>query len=228
MKRQSVAHAINAQRLELEDFIRKSQGRCFDERELSNKFPPYFKLKLEPGEPQATIQKKRGRDRGTKEVMNPTVVIAGYQDDEPAINREILKVGIIIVSRDEMTAQQAEDRYHKRDCVKKAFEALKSHLGMDKLGVKTEEAIHAKGLIWFVASILYALMFNKTKKLRETDRKNYTTCAMVDQLIAIEADKDLSSRTYKRRYKLTKKQTGILSCFGVDEDYVDEQIRLVT
>ena len=229
MKRQSVVHTINAQRLELEAFIRKSQGHCFDEKELSNKFPPYFKLKLEPGEPQVTIQKKRGRGQGTKEVMKPTVVIAGYEDDEAAINREILKAGIIImVSRDEMTAQQAEDRYHKRDCVEKAFEALKSHLGMDKLGVMTEEAIHGKGLIWFVASILYALMFNKTEKLRETDRKNYTTCAMVDQLIAIKADKDLSSQTYKRRYKLTKKQTSILNCFGVDEDYVDEQIRSVT
>lgn len=57
-----------------------------------------------------------------------------------------MKAGIIVmVSKDEMTTQEAEDRYHKRDCVEKAFEALKSHLGMDKIGVTTEGAMHGKG-----------------------------------------------------------------------------------
>ena len=60
-----------------------------------------------------------------------------------------------------MTAQQAVDAYAKRDCVEKAFEALKSRLGMDKIGVTTEEAMHGKGLVWFVASILYLLLFNR-------------------------------------------------------------------
>ena len=78
-----------------------------------------------------------------------------------------------MVSKDEMTAQEAEDRYHKRDCVEKAFEALKSHLGMDKIGVTTEEAMHGKGCIWFVASILHALLFHGTAELRVKDRKSY-------------------------------------------------------
>ena len=172
------------------------------------------------------IQKKRGRGEGTKEVEKPTVLITGYEDDEAAINREIMKAGIIVMlSRDEMTAQEAEIRYHKRDCVEKAFEALKSHLGMDKISVTTEEAIHGKGLVWFTASIMHALLFNLTDKLRATDRKSYTTESMVDQLEAIKADRELPGHTYKRRYKLTRKQNSILGCFGLSETDIDEQCK---
>ena len=84
-----------------------------------------------------------------------------------------------------MTAQEAEDRYHKHDCVEKAFEALKSHLEMDKIGVTTEEAMHGKECIWFVASILHALLFHGTAELRVKDRKSYATPWMIDYLEAI-------------------------------------------
>ena len=56
-----------------------------------------------------------------------------------------MEAGIIVmVSRDRMTAQEAELRYHKRDCVEKVFQALKSHPGMDRIGVTTEEAMNEK------------------------------------------------------------------------------------
>lgn len=168
--------------------------------------PAYFERMLEPGEPEIVIQKKRGRGEGAKEVSRPTSRITGYQENTTAIDREIMKAGIIVmVSKDEMTAQEAEDRYHKRDCVEKAFEALKSHLGMDKIDVTTEEAMHGKGCIWFVASILQALLFHGTAELWVKDRKSYTTPRMIDYLEAIEADRDLNTGKYKRRYKLTKK-----------------------
>lgn len=100
----------------------------------------------------------------------------------------------------------------------------KSHPGMDKIGVSTEAAMHGKGFIWFVASILHALMFNGTSRLRASDRKNYTVPAMVDQLEAIKADRDLAKDRRKRRYKLTRRQQNILSCFGVNEADIDERI----
>ncbi|MCH4034312.1 MAG: transposase [Lachnospiraceae bacterium] len=224
-KRKAAMAAIECKRAELEQFI-QSQGTGTDPKELENRFPAYFRLKTAPGKPRVVIQKKRGRGEGTKEVEKPTVLITGYEDDEAAINREIMKAGIIVMlSRDEMTAQEAEIRYHKRDCVEKAFEALKSHLGMDKIGVTTEEAIHGKGLVWFTASIMHALLFNLTDKLRATDRKSYTTESMVDQLEAIKADRELPGHTYKRRYKLTRKQNSILGCFGLSETDIDEQCK---
>lgn len=141
------------------------------------------------------------------------------------INREIQKAGImILISREKLTAQESLNEYGKRDCVEKVFEALKSHLGMDKIGVTTEEAMHGKGLIWFVASILHALLFIGTSNLRLSDKKNYTVSAMVDQLEAIKADRDLRSGTYKRRYKITHRQKNILSQWGIDEKHIDERI----
>ena len=227
-KRKAAMAVIECKRAELEEFI-SSQGTGTDPKDLVHRFPSYFKLKTAPGKPKVVIQKKRGRGEGTKEVEKPTILITGYEDDEAAINREIMKAGIIVMlSRDEMTAQEAEMRYHKRDCVEKAFEALKSHLGMDKIGVTTEEAIHGKGLVWFTASIMHALLFNLTDELRTTDKKSYTTEAMVDQLEAIKADRELPGHTYKRRYKLTRKQNSILSCFDLSEKDIDEQCESLT
>ena len=70
---------------------------------------------------------------------------------------------------------------------------------------------------------MHALLFNLTDKLRTTDKKSYTTEAMVDQLEAIKADRELPGHTYKRRYKLTRKQNSILSCFELSEKDIDEQ-----
>ena len=126
-----------------------------------------------------------------------------------------------------MTAQEANDAYAKRDCVEKTFEALKSHLGMDKIGVTTEEAMHGKGLVWFVASILHALLFNTTASLRVTDRKHYTVPAMIDQLESIKADRNLATGKRERRYKLTSKQLKILRFWKIDEEFVDCKIASV-
>ncbi len=222
--RKDVLRSIETERKKLENFIKNSEGKSFETKEIEW-IPKYFKLSTEPGEPKKEIQKKRGRGTGTKVVMRETVRIVGYEDDEDLINREIQKAGImILVSDEKMTAQEALREYGKRDCVEKVFEALKSHLGMDKIGVSTEAAMHGKGLIWFVASILHALLFIGTSRLRINDRKNYTVPAMVDQLEAIKADRDLRTGEYKRRYKITHRQMKILSQWGIKEDHIDTRI----
>ena len=126
-----------------------------------------------------------------------------------------------------MTAQEANDAYAKRDCVEKTFEALKSHLGMDKIGVTTEEAMHGKGLVWFAASILHAILFNMTATLRVTDRKHFTVPAMIDQLEAIKADKNIATGKRERRYKLTSRQQKIFHFWEIDEKKVDERIAII-
>ena len=190
--------------------------------------PSYFQLNIEKGEPRYVEKKKRGRWSGTKTVEIETVKILGYQDDEAAINRLYQKAGIMItVSRVQMTAQEANDAYAKRDCVEKTFEALKSHLGMDKIGVTTEEAMHGKGLVWFVTSILHALLFNMTAPLRVTDRKHYTVPAMIDQMEAIKADRNLSTGKRERRYKLTSRQQKILHFWKINEEIVDSKIAAI-
>ncbi len=50
---------------------------------------------------------------------------------------------------------------------------------------------------------------------------------MVDQLEAIKADKDLKTGKYKRRYKITKIQNNILKQWKIDENHIDDRIKLL-
>ena len=223
-KREKVKNTIATERKRLETFITGNKGKSFEIEELEW-VPPYFRLQFEKGESKLVERKKRGRGGGTTTVEIETVKVTGYVDDETEINRLFLKAGIMItISRRQMTAQEANDAYAKRDCVEKTFEALKSHLGMDKIGVTTEEAMHGKGLIWFVASVLHALLFTATIPLRVTDRKHFTVPAMIDLMEAIKADKNLATGKRERRYKLTSKQQKVFHYWGIDEQNIDERI----
>ena len=224
-KREFVKATIARERNYLEQFIKENYGKSIDKDSL-DWIPSYFNLITEPGESRFVEKRKQGRYPSMKMVEIKTVKILGYEDDENAINREFMKAAIMVtVTSESMTAQAANDAYSKRDCVEKTFRALKSHLGMDKIGVTTEEAMHGKGLIWFTASILHSLMFNKTYSLRDSDRKNFTVPAMIDQIEAIKADRNLSTGTRQRRYQLTKKQKCILDCWDIDEKQIDETIQ---
>ena len=223
-KREKVKNTIATERKRLETFITGNKGKSFEIEELEW-VPPYFRLQFEKGESKLVERKKRGRGGGTITVEIETVKVTGYVDDETEINRLFLKAGIMItISRRQMTAQEANDAYAKRDCVEKTFEALKSHLGMDKIGVTTEEAMHGKGLIWFVASVLHALLFTATIPLRATDRKHFTVPAMIDLMEAIKADKNLATGKRERRYKLTSKQQKVFHYWEIDEQKIDERI----
>lgn len=227
-KRNGVKQIVESERSRLQAFIDENKGKSLIQSEIKD-LPFYFKLKTEAGEPRIVEKKKRGRGGGTEQKEINTVRITGYEDDETAINRLYQKAGIaIIMTSAKMTAQETNDYYSKRDCVEKTFQALKSHLGMDKIGVTTEEAMHGKGLVWFVASILHAILFNKTSALRTTERKCFTVPAMIDQLEAIKADKNLSTGKRERRYKLTSKQKQILNFWDLDEVQIDQKIASIS
>lgn len=226
-KRKSVTAHIEAEREILDSFISENKDNALEEKDLKW-VPPYFDLKISEGIKQVE-KKKRGRGTGTKTVAVKTVTVTGYDDNEDGINRQYQKAGLaILVTRAAMTVQETNDAYAKRDCVEKVFQALKSHLGMDKIGVTTEEAMHGKGLVWFVASILHALMFNGTKNLRSVDRKNFTVPAMIDQLEAIKADQNLSTGKRERRFKLTSRQQKILNQWKINEAFIDDRIASIS
>lgn len=227
-KRRTVRQAVESERERLQNFIEEHKDKSLEQSELEG-LPSYFKLRTEEGEPKLVEKKKRGRGGGTEIKKIDTLKIVGYDDDEKAINRLYQKAGIsILMTRENLTAQETSDCYAKRDCVEKTFQALKSHLGMDKIGVTTEEAMHGKGLVWFVASILHALLLVKTSSLRTTDRKYFTVPSMIDQLEAIKADKNLKTGKRERRYKLTCRQKSILKFWNIDEKQIDQRIAAIS
>lgn len=170
------------------------------------------------------LVKERGRG-AEKHASVSAYVIDSFSQDQNAIDRASNRCGyMVLVSSESMTSAEAMEAMSRRDCVEKTFRALKSSLGMDKMGVYFEASLHTKSLIWFVASILHALIFTRTEKLRVKDRKRSTVPALVDQFEEITADKDLTKGTYQRRYKLTKEQRLDLAPCGVTLEMVDSDI----
>ena len=155
----------------------------------------------------------------------PAYTIKSYVRNDAAIKKDFEECGFyILVSSEKMTAFEAKESYLKRDCVEKIFKALKSSLGLDKFGIHSDNSLIAKSLIWFVASILYTILFIKSSELRQNDKKNYTLPAIIEHLNSIVADLNLISSKYMRRYKFNKYQKAIAGAFNFSEKDVDQFI----
>lgn len=182
----------------------------------------FFRLELE----QAGRIRVKKKGRGTGEKETDGYIVRSATKDNASIDKEMAKCGYyVLVTSKAVSGTEAIEAYSKRDCVEKVFQALKSWLGMDKLGVHFDDSIHSKSLIWFVAAILHSLIFTATEKLRTEDRKSYTTPNVIDLLEEISADRNLSNKIYERRYRPTKKQNAILQSLGVKVDEIDKMIR---
>ena len=88
----------------------------------------------------------------------------------------------------------------------------------------SDDNLHGKSLIWFVAAILHSTLFNKTEALRIKDRKTYTVPSQIDKIDEIVADKNLNDGTYSRRYCLDKRQESIFDACGITTEKVDRFI----
>lgn len=166
----------------------------------------------------------RGKGAGKTKTVD-AYVIDSFKKNDKRIEMEDKRCGYLLyVSNIIKTGLEAIQAMSKRDIVEKMFMALKSMLGMDKLGVHFDASMQTKTLIWFVASILHSILFTKTEVLRVKDRKSFTTPALINLLEEITADKDLETGKYTRRYKPTGKQLKVLKCFDLSASSIDEII----
>ena len=173
---------------------------------------------------EAGTLKVTGQKKGTTKSV-PAYVIESFKMDINSVNTASAQCGyFVFVSDNEMTAWEALNISSKRDCVEKVFQALKSSLGMDKIGVHFESSMHTKSLIWFFAAILHTWIFTATNHLRARNKKKYTVPALVNQFENVRADKDLIDGKYKRRYLLDARQIEALKPFHVDEKMINQVI----
>lgn len=168
----------------------------------------------------------KGRQKAASEIQEEqSYVIDSAVRNIENIDFSTKKLGFrVLVSSEKMDIGEAIEAYSKRDCVEKVFMALKSFLGMKKIGVDSDDSTHTKMLIWFVAAILHSLIFNRTAELREDDRKSFTVPSIIDLLEEISADKNLNTGKYKRRYRPIKKQNCIMKSLGLTIDKIDSYI----
>ena len=217
--RRALFNKIDNTRSVLENAVKRSSRQSETEW---RKYRKWFHLTLEEsGVSQLHLRgHKKNKDTTTK-----MFVLKDFREDQEKIHEQLDMCGFyVLVTSQKMTAFEARTAYSKRDCVEKTFRALKSSLGMDKLGVFSDQSIHGKSLIWFIAAILHSLLFQRLSNLRTSDRKHYTVPASLDLIDEITADRNLKTGTYERRYKLIKRQSNILSSCSIDISEIDSII----
>lgn len=142
------------------------------------------------------------------------------------INEEIGLCGyFVIITSENMTAEQALDKYKSRDASEKLFRGDKSYLGNRSLRVASNESLHAKIFIEFVALIIrnriYTLL--KEQEKRSKSRQNYMTVpAAIRELEKIEMLRQ-ADRNYRLDYALTATQKEILKAFNLSEANIRAQ-----
>ena len=134
------------------------------------------------------------------------------------IDEEIRSCGyFVIITSEEMTAAEALELYKSRDASEKLFRGDKSYLGNRSFRVQSDESLHAKIFIEFVALIIRN-RFHRYLKERAagTERKyNFMTVpAAVRELEKIEMLRQ-PDQSYRLDHAVTATQKEILKAFGL-------------
>lgn len=135
-----------------------------------------------------------------------------------------------LVSSKKMTAQEAYRLYRGRDVSEKLFRADKSFLGSSAQRIHSNEALHAKIFVEFVALIIRNRFFNLLKDQMErlkTRSNTMTVPGAIRELDKIEMTRRNGGR-YLLDHALTKNQKMIFQSFGLSAEKVFEEAKMLT
>ena len=147
------------------------------------------------------------------------------------IDREIKLCGyFVIVTSEEMTAEEALMLYKSRDVSEKLFRGDKSYLGSRSERVHSNESFDTKIFIEFVASIIRNKMYTclKDEMVRNEKKQNFMTVpAAIRELEKIELIRG-GDNEYCMDYAVTANQKAILNAFGMTAKNVIEQAKEIS
>lgn len=135
-----------------------------------------------------------------------------------------------LVSSKKMTAQEAYRLYRGRDVSEKLFRADKSFLGSSAQRIHSNDALHAKIFVEFVALIIRNRFFNLLKDQMErlkTRSNTMTVPGAIRELDKIEMTRRNGGR-YLLDHALTKNQKMIFQSFGLSAEKVFEEAKMLT
>ncbi len=142
------------------------------------------------------------------------------------IDEEIRLCGyFVIITSEKMTAEEALDLYKSRDASEKLFKGDKSYLGNRSFRVQSNESLHAKIFIEFVALIIRNRFHRYLKeRMTSTEKKyNYMTVpAAIRELEKIEMLRQ-PDRNYRLDHAVTATQKEILKAFNMTARNITEQ-----
>lgn len=142
------------------------------------------------------------------------------------VNQEIDLCGyFVIITSEKMTAAEAIDLYKSRDASEKLFRGDKSYLGNHCFRVQSNESLHAKIFIEFIALIIRNRMHTLLKQHMSggRHRQNYLTVpAAIRELEKIELIRQ-PDRNYRLDHAVTATQKDILKAFGLTDASIRTQ-----
>jgi transposase len=141
--------------------------------------------------------------------------VRGIQVDyhEEAIAEHMDHLGyFVLLSNDLKDSSLAIEVYRRKDMVEKAFDNLKERLEMKRTSVHSDETLHGRFFLQFVALIFTSYIH---KHMRDHDLYcNYTMQSLLDSLDLIERYDFDGKRPFIS--EMTDKQRMLYPCFGVD------------
>ena len=150
------------------------------------------------------------------------------REREDVISRDIKLCGYFcIITSAAMTAADALDLYKSRDSSEKLFRGDKSYLGERSMRVYSDEPMHSKIFIEFVALIIrnkiYACLKDRMKEIHK--KKNYMTVpAALKELDKIEMIRQADG-VYRLDHAVTATQKDILQAFNLTAAGVEKEAK---
>ena len=217
------------------DAMKRQEGR---EYQFSERYEEYFNLYYqtvtekvqvikneepkEDGENQKKKRKKKSDKPEEKEIVKQVIFLCGKEKTDVVEAETNLQGYFVIITSDEMTAEQALRRYHSRDTSEKLFRADKSFLENHSFRVHSNESVAAKVFVAFIALIIRNRIFNALQdemKILGTKPNFMTVPAALRELEKIEMVR-LTDNIYHQDHAVTKTQKTILKAFNMDADYI--------
>jgi len=177
------------------------------------------------------LKKQGGKAVRISEEFNHYFDLIYYHEGQPdevflmgrertdVISREIRLCGYFcIITSAKMTAKDALELYKSRDESEKLFRGDKTYLGNKSLRVQTDESIHAKIFVEFVALIIRNKIYTSLKDdtIENEHNENFMTVpAAIKELEKIEMIRQLDGK-YRLDHAVTATQKTILRAFGMD------------
>lgn len=169
---------------------------------------------------------KRHRAWFKLDIDKDTRVLKSYAQKESAVTDAMVLAGFfVIMTSEEMDAEDVLGTYRGRDNIEKFFRGIKSGMDFDSPGVHDDRALAAKIHLMFIAGIIRNRFVLAGQAIRKStgNKKSYTVPAMIEQLEQIECTA-YENGIYQRRYAYTAKQKLIMENLNIEASVIDIEI----
>ena len=202
--------------------MQRQEGREFI---FPKSYEEYYSLYYHEEKEKVQVIKEGSRKKEEREIVKKVTFLFGREKEE-IIEAAIDMFGyFVIITSDEMTAEQALRLYNSRDTSEKLFRADKSFLENHSLRVHSNESVANKIFIGFLALIVRNRVYNALQDeiKRLGTKPNYMTVpAALRELEKIEMVRS-TDNIYRLDHAITRTQKAILKAFNMDEYSIEQR-----